>query len=115
MQMSAQDNLSSEQFEDYKLSFNRGDESHLIEAYKGKYGPVAHLEWDAKTGETKDINVTPEHQRKGLATAMWNMAQKSDKIKPVHSSVRSVEGEKWAKSVGGKLPGLHHDGYSYTG
>jgi len=98
--VSASDNLSPTQFKDYSLIVNKGDESHLIEAYKGKYGPIGHLEWSADTGEIKDVNVTPEHQRKGLATAMFNKAKTITPVK--HSAVRTPEGDAWAKSVGGK-------------
>jgi GNAT superfamily N-acetyltransferase len=95
-------NLSPVQFKGYDLIVNKGDESHLIEAYKGKYGPVAHFEWSADTGEIKDVKVEPEHQRKGLATAMFNKAKT---ITPVrHSNVRTPEGDAWAKSVGGNRP-----------
>lgn len=97
--MSAQDNLSIKQLGEYTLMLNKGDDSHLIETYKGKYGPIAHLEWDAQTGETKDIKVTPEHQRKGLATAMWNMAQNVGLSKPVHSRALSEQGAKWKESL----------------
>jgi GNAT superfamily N-acetyltransferase len=96
-------NLSPVQFKGYDLIVNKGDESHLIEAYKGKYGPVAHLEWSADTGEIKDVKVEPEHQRKGLATAMFNKAKEVAPIE--HAANRTPEGEAWARSVGG--PGLN--------
>lgn len=91
--------LSSIQFNGYDLLINPGDDSHLVEAYKGKHGPIGHLEWDAQTGETKDVSVSPEHQRKGLATAMWDVAQKSGLVKPTHSSALSEQGAKWKKSL----------------
>jgi hypothetical protein len=97
--MSAEQNLSSKQLGDYTLLFNKGDESHTIETYKGKYGPVGHFEWDANTGHTKDVNVSFEHQRKGLATAMWNMAQTAGVTKPVHSDVLSEQGAQWKRSL----------------
>lgn len=91
--------LNKVQFKGYDLLLNKGDESHLIEAYKGKVGPIAHLEWDANTGETKDVSVSKEHSRKGLATAMWNMANKTGLVKPVHSPVLSEQGRKWKASL----------------
>ena len=94
--MSAQDNLSSEQ---YSLILNKGDDSHLVEAYKGKHGPVGFIEWDANSGEVKDIRVAPEHQRKGLATALWKEANNSGLIKPVHSQALSEQGAAWKKSL----------------
>ena len=91
--------LSSQQLGEYSLMLNKGDDSHLIEAYKGKYGPIAHLEWDANTGETKNVSVEPEHQRKGLATAMWTMAQNAGVTKPVHSPALSEQGAKWKATL----------------
>ena len=91
--------LSKVQFKGYDLLVNPGDKSHLVEAYKGKFGPIGHLEWDATTGETKNVHVDPEHQRKGLATAMWNTAQNSGLIKPVHSQAVSAQGKKWKGSL----------------
>jgi hypothetical protein len=91
--------LSKLQFKGYDLLLNKGDESHLIEAYRGKVGPLAHLEWDASTGETKDISVSEAHQRKGLATAMWHMANKTGLVKPEHSPAVSEQGNKWKDSL----------------
>jgi ribosomal protein S18 acetylase RimI-like enzyme len=91
--------LNTLQFKGYDLLVNKGDESHLIEAYKGKVGPIAHLEWDSHTGNVKDVSVSPEHQRKGLATAMWSMASKSGLTQPVHSEALSEQGLKWKGSL----------------
>jgi hypothetical protein len=107
--MSAKDHLSPNQFHQFKgydLLVNPGDESHNVEAYKEKYGPIGHFEWAADTGKVLDIKVTPEHQRQGLATKMWDLAHNSGLTKPVHSSERTPEGDAWAKSVGGKLPAV---------
>lgn len=99
--MSAENNLSSNQFKEYQLIFNKGDNngSHLIEAYQNKIGPVAHLEWGAQTGKVLNVQVDPEHQRKGLATAMWDKAHTVGVNTPVHSLGLSAEGAKWKKSL----------------
>ena len=99
--MSAEDNLSPTQFKGYDLIFNKGDEkgSHMVEAYLGKTGPIGHLEWGAQTGKVLNVQVDPEHQRKGLATAMWNIANNAGVTKPVHSLGLSNEGSQWKKSL----------------
>jgi GNAT superfamily N-acetyltransferase len=95
-------NLSAKQFGAYTLRVDKTNDDHLIKAYKGQDGPVGVLKWDATTGETRDVQVEPEHQRKGLATAMWNHAKEVAPIR--HSGTRTPEGDAWAKTVGGKLP-----------
>lgn len=99
--MSAERNLSSTQFKGYDLMLNKGDEkgSHMVEAYVGKTGPIGHLEWGAQTGKVLNVQVDPEHQRKGLATAMWNMANNAEVTKPVHSLGLSTSGALWKKSL----------------
>ena len=67
----------------------------------GKY--VGHISWAEKDGTIKLVNVTPEMQRKGFATKLFNKAEASanDSIKaPLHSADKSPEGELWAKSLG---------------
>lgn len=49
------------------------------------------------------VSVEPEHQRKGIATAMWNYA-KQNGFNPLHSPQRTPEGEAWAKSTGDETP-----------
>ena len=99
--MSAERNLSPTQFKSYDLIFNKGDEkgSHMVEAYVGKTGTIGHLEWGAQTGKVLNVQVDPEHQRKGLATAMWNMANNAEVTKPVHSLGLSTSGALWKKSL----------------
>jgi GNAT superfamily N-acetyltransferase len=45
------------------------------------------------------VQVEPEFQRKGIATAMWRYA-KQQGFNPVHSPNQSPSGKPWAKSVG---------------
>jgi GNAT superfamily N-acetyltransferase len=104
--MSAHNNLSKIQF---KHTYNNGVwlGTHTIEA--GKNGNYGHLTWDANTGNIEEIFVPEKHQRKGIATAMWNHAQQLSSetgiTPPVHAPARTPEGDSWAKSVGG--PGLN--------
>jgi ribosomal protein S18 acetylase RimI-like enzyme len=57
----------------------------------------------AHHGRLMNVEVEPQHQRKGIATAMWQHAERSG-IKPQHSPHRTDEGQAWASKVGGKLP-----------
>lgn len=105
--MAASDNLSK-QFKDYTLKFKPAPEDDnmanhkIIAQYKGRR--VGRMEWDIGTGDIQGINVQPSHRRKGIATAMWNLAQDITGNNVGHSPVRSDEGDVWAKSVGGDIP-----------
>ncbi len=63
-----------------------------------------------ETGVIDQVYVSPSHQRRGIATQMFEMAKLAHAVKPEgypypqHSPARSVEGNAWAKAVGGKLP-----------
>ena len=81
---------------------------HLIQVHDKAGDPIGHIQWLTKTGEIHSIRVASAYQRRGIATAMYHMAnQLSDEygvVKPKHSNDRSDQGDKWAKSVGGDLP-----------
>lgn len=93
-----------------------GDKVHEISvhdpSYEGPkvYGRIGYMEIHPESGIIYDISVLPKHQRKGVATAMWDLAHSihqamPDKYpKPVHSPIRSDDGEEWAKKVGGDIP-----------
>lgn len=57
------------------------------------------------SGEVDFINVRRSHQRRGIATEMWNIANiahqamSSHYPKPLHAKERTPLGEAWAKSV----------------
>ena len=68
---------------------------------------VAHLAWNARG--VHNIEVPTEHQRRGVATGLWNeahrLAEQNARIPaPKHSADRTTEGDAWARSVGGRLP-----------
>ena len=74
------------------------------------YNRVGYMEIHPESGIIYDIAVRDRHQRKGIATAMWDLAHTihqamPDKYpKPVHSPIRSDEGDAWATKVGGDIP-----------
>lgn len=57
-----------------------------------------------KTNRIESVRVDPSHQRRGIATEMFNVAIQRLGKEPKHSSDRSDEGDAWARSVGGTLP-----------
>jgi hypothetical protein len=101
--------LQPGQFGKYELRYSTEDTgerkpSHLVSAYhEGE--KVGYLHWSGTTGRTYKIDVDDDHQRRGLATAMWNHANSLKGVrKPQHSNDRTDVGDAWARSVGGRLP-----------
>lgn len=81
---------------------------HAVKAYDGD-AFVGNLSWHPHTGEISDLYVRPDYRRQGIATKMWNHAYYSATqglkiIAPQHSASRTTLGDRWARSVGGKLP-----------
>lgn len=75
---------------------------HRISAYHDGE-KVGELDWYGTTGVIHNIDVEPEHGRRGVATAMWEWAQ-SMKRPPKHSRDRTTMGDAWARHVGGSVP-----------
>lgn len=76
---------------------------------------VGFMEWEKSEGsdsatEILEIEVSPEHRRKGLATAALKHSQTVARASrgaipiPSHSPSRTPEGDAWAKSTGDTLP-----------
>ena len=76
---------------------------------------VGFMEWEKPEGsdsatEILAIEVSPEHRRKGLATAALKHSQTVARASrgaipvPRHSSHRTNAGDAWAKAVGGDIP-----------
>jgi len=98
-------NLSSQQFkihyEGMKPDLTMPDITHIthhhLVAKKGKQEigvmQVMH------GGEIAHVEVDDAHQRQGVATALWNHAEKLG-LEPRHSDVMTKEGRAWAKSLG---------------
>jgi GNAT superfamily N-acetyltransferase len=71
--------------------------------------PIGSMSWHHKTGEIRGVYTTPEHQRQGVASSLY---QKGQEIaaetrgvpKPKHSAQRTDSGEAWSKAVGGRRP-----------
>lgn len=106
--------LSSQQFGDYELRYHQEDQGerkprHVIEAFHPEHEkPVGWLNWYGTTGTIHHVGVEEEHGRRGVATAMWNMAQEA-RPRPKHSADRTTQGDKWARKVGGRLPRRSRD------
>lgn len=71
---------------------------------------VGEMWWNKDSGEIENIDVKPEHRRRGVATGMWNHAHSNAReagvARPVHAVMRSNAGDAWAKAVGGEIPSL---------
>ena len=79
---------------------------HLLTAHRGDT-EVGKMRWSSNS--IRGIHVEPEHQRQGIATALWNqgqsLASENKSIPaPKHSRDRTKDGDAWARSVGGRLP-----------
>jgi tRNA(Met) C34 N-acetyltransferase TmcA len=86
----------------------RKPDGYLVSATHTESGEkVGHLLAD-HSGRIQSIAVTPAHQRRGVATGMWEHAQNLHRQglvpAPRHSKDRSDQGDAWAKSVGGRRP-----------
>jgi GNAT superfamily N-acetyltransferase len=94
-------------FEDFAPG--TGPWAHVFTAHKdGKQVGKLQLQ---RGGTIDIVEVDPEHQRQGIATGLYKFAvshaEKSDGQEtpyPQQSSIRSKEGDAWAKSLGVTLP-----------
>jgi ribosomal protein S18 acetylase RimI-like enzyme len=69
--------------------------------------PVARLQVQHEAGRSGRrvigyIETHPEHRRRGLATAMWHLAQHHGG-ELMHDTKRTTDGTAWARSVGGQV------------
>jgi hypothetical protein len=99
--------LQPGQFGNYELRYHSEDMGerkprHFVEAYhEGE--KVGSLNWYGTTGTVGKIDVEDEHQRRGVATAMWDHAQSLKGVrKPKHSNDRTTQGDAWMKAVKGR-------------
>lgn len=101
------DAISGTQFKDYKLQYHApemGQPYHRITAHQpgdDSPNPAGEMRWNARA--VKDVFVDPAHQRRGIATAMWEAGQQV-RPRPKHSDDRTDAGDAWAKKVGGPVP-----------
>ena len=70
---------------------------------------MGHLAWDDTS--VHGLGTAPAYRRQGVATKMWQhanqLAAQGIAPAPRHSSIRTKEGDAWARSVGGDLPPRH--------
>jgi hypothetical protein len=98
---------ANESLHPIQFDYERYGREHNVIARDTEGGFVGNMRWSAK--QVRNVMVNPEHQRQGVATAMWNeghrLASENQRIpKPRHSSDRTDAGDAWAKSVRGPLP-----------
>lgn len=102
--MAASDHLHPELFYE-TVDTGASRPLHRIQA-KVEGRTAGSMVWNQR--EIRNIEVHPDFQRRGIATAMWNEGQRlaeSSRIpSPKHSSDRTDAGDAWARSVGGRLP-----------
>lgn len=75
---------------------------------------IGYMSWVKGSGIVSDVMVKPNFRRQGVATALWNEANKIAQQTPTvpaprHNSMRSRVGDQWARSVGGEVPPLKGD------
>jgi hypothetical protein len=63
------------------------------------------MRWDSKNGEILELRTRPDVRRRGVATGMFQYGQQYEPA-PRHSSSRSPEGDRFAKSTGTSVPKL---------
>lgn len=109
--MAASDNLNPVLF-GFRVTLkpDRTDPSIEVTDPQGEW--VGHLSWEShndpknwREGNIADVDVHPNYQGRGIATAMWQRAQQAHRDspwhypKPTHSSFRTPEGDAWAYSL----------------
>ena len=93
---------------------SEGDHN-IIAEHPSENEPIGYLTWadrdyeeGAQAGNIMDVHVAQEHQRKGVATGMYNYAKSIARgvgaPHPTHAESRTVSGEAWAKKVGDYYP-----------
>jgi hypothetical protein len=101
------DPLSNLQFHYDQPEFGESFTTHRVRAMSQHGSELGSMLWSGK--EIRNIGVTPGQERRGIATAMWHeghrLAAENPGIpQPKHSKQRTSAGDKWARSVGGRLP-----------
>lgn len=85
----------------------------IIATHKGK--TVGHLEWYNDEPEITNIHVDEKHRRKGLATAMYDMARNLPTKEGVeHSPIRTDAGEAWSRTTKGYYPRQENERHQYA-
>ena len=117
--MPAHESLSNYQFRYRPV---KSEELHEVQAiYKPTGERVGRMTW-LNYGPLDEIDVLHEHQRKGIATGMWDHAVKLAEATyrgvnkrvpmPEHSIFRTPAGDAWAKSTDDSVPDNQFDRYN---
>jgi ribosomal protein S18 acetylase RimI-like enzyme len=105
--MAAHENLGL-QFNYSTVDVGERKPIHRVQATTGPTSTyVGEMVWSGK--EIRNIGVSPDQQRRGIATRLYEHAQglaaANPRIPaPKHSKDRTTSGDAWAQSVGGRLP-----------
>lgn len=79
------------------MSWTEGNEKRVIGS-----------RWGHSPGEISGIEVSSDHQGRGIATAMYGIGRQMARVKPRHSTARTGEGDAWARTTtdrfGGQVP-----------
>jgi len=82
-----------------KQQANQALDAHTIIAKDANGNYVGHISWNEKTGKIQLVNVSPEMQRRGIATKLFQEAENTKgSIKPIHeieAKNLSPEGAAW--------------------
>lgn len=119
--MAAHEHLSNYQFRYRPIKSENLNEVQAI--YKPTNEKIGNMTWFSDIGNLNEIDVLHEHQRKGVATGMWNHAIKLAEASygkginkrismPEHSIFRTPAGDAWAKSTEDYLPNNEFDKYN---
>ena len=94
----------------YRYDPNYPEAEHrIIAIHRTSGGTVGEMHWFDNHPDygsaVSHISVLPDHQRRGVATAMWNhanhVASRNSKIPvPVHHPQKTPVGHAWAQSLG---------------
>lgn len=83
---------------------------HNIIAKNSDGDVVGRLQWHARTGTVQRIAVPHKYQGVGMATSLWEQANRLADLghapRPKHSNDRTIAGDAWSEKVGGKRPKL---------
>jgi len=96
--------LLRNQYNINKQQSNQALNAHTIIAKDKNGNYVGHISWNKDTGKIQLVSVSPEMQRKGVATELFNQAKevKGNVVKPIQETVAanlSPEGIAWQKSI----------------
>ncbi len=94
--------------EQFKFLYQQFENTHDLNVLGESGYSKGWMQWADDTGVLQHIRVNDDSRRQGVATNLWNRAQRLAAERgitaPVHSAERTKEGDAWAKSVGGDLP-----------